>query len=210
MHHTRSVLDNTFCGREFIINSTSMGFGRPSENADTKQISRTGFTLSQYLDMLFPTSNKKPARSILDEKIVIDIQTAEKREFTAQGVSMPLKPMGLGKHPANGWLMESDSDVSSTKSSDGNVMTTGNTKQSKKKGERRLNMGGQTMGSRGVAQARMAARECEGKTMRQLSRLWQYYGGQSPIGHGVSMANGMGLGLTAEELERGSMNGNVM
>jgi hypothetical protein len=134
--------------------------------------------------MLFPVSHGKAcnATSILDERIEVDLQTAEKREFTAQGVSMPLKPMGLGKRSASG---NSLSSPTSDKEMDAPMS----------KAEKRASWGNQTMGSEAVAQARMCAKECEGKTVRQLSRLWRYAGGGRPVGEGVGVSNGVGLGL---------------
>lgn len=50
-----------------------------------------------------------------------------------------------------------------------------------------------------VGQARDSAREAEGKTVKQLSRLWRYVAGQSPVGEGVGISNGVGLnGMMAQ------------
>lgn len=51
------------------------------------------------------------------------------------------------------------------------------------------------MGIGGVARARAGARESEGKTVRQLSRLWRYAHGGRPVGEGVAVMNGVGHGL---------------
>jgi len=169
MHHTRSMLDNTMCGREFIINSLPMS----SENSRMSQM-RSGFMMSQYMNMLFPMSKQK--MSMLDEKVDVDMQTAEKREFTAQGMSM-LKPMGLGRRSPS---MMGMGDLGENKMS---------------KAEKRASGGNQMMMPDGVQSMRKCARECDGKTVRQLSRLWMYVGGERPMGEGVGTTNGVGLGL---------------
>lgn len=51
------------------------------------------------------------------------------------------------------------------------------------------------MGIDGVGKARMGARECEGRTVRQLSRLWRYAQGGRPVGEGVAVMNGVGHGI---------------
>jgi hypothetical protein len=110
----------------------------------------------------------------------VNISTAEKREFTAQGVTSPLKPLNLMKH------MNGNEDM---------MMKNRNTS--------RNTMGA---GNDSVMQARMGAKECEGKTVRQLSRLWRYAGGMRPAGEGVGMVNGVGehVGLGVSMGENGS------
>jgi hypothetical protein len=135
--------------------------------------------MSQYLDMLFPTS--KSQMCILDKSIAVDMQTAEKREFTAQGVSMQLKALGLSRRSVSGYT-------------DYNLMA--DTGAPVSKAEKRSSKGAQlSMGSESVEAARRSAKECDGKTVRQLSRLWMYANGGRPVGEGVSMMNGIGLGL---------------
>lgn len=85
LHHTMNELNNTFCGRTFIM-------------------SRPGFTFSQYMDMLFPmhaSSHSKRASmstqmTMLDKIVDVDVATAEKREFTAQGMMGGVMNMGAG------------------------------------------------------------------------------------------------------------------
>lgn len=187
MHHSMCLLDNRFCGRIFVVN-------------------RPGFTFSQYLDMMFPSAMmRKHAISLLDEVPEIDISMAEKREFTAQGMSSPLRPMmmqmmknmggeemmsGIGMNGMDGKMMDG--------------------MRSGMKGDKRSSWN--MSGSDSVATARMCAQECEGKTMRQLSRLWRYAGGARPMGDGVSMMNGVGLGVDMMEgnMMNGDMNGRLM
>lgn len=159
MHHTLNVLDNRFCGRTFVVN-------------------RPGFMFSQYLDMMFPPtkSGKRgdAQRTILNEVPEIDISTAEKREFTAQGVTSSMKPLAMLKHlsPNDNMMKMSPAGIKADRRTSWNVT-----------------------GNDCVTQARMSAKECEGKTVRQLSRLWRYSGGQKPAGDGVGMMNGVGVGL---------------
>lgn len=168
MHHMINLMDNRFCGRMFVIN-------------------RPGFTFPQYLSMMFPppSSTPKKSRIILNEMSKINISTAEKREFTAQGVTGPLKPLNLMKHM----------------SVNGNGVN-GNEEMMMKNRAASWNMMG--AGNDSVMQARMCAKECEGKTVRQLSRLWRYAGGMRPAGEGVGMVNGVGdnigLGISMENV----------
>ena len=53
----------------------------------------------------------------------------------------------------------------------------------------------------GVAMARMNAKECEGKTVRQLSRFWRYAGGCKPTGEGTGMMNCVGLGFSGMDVK---------
>ena len=195
MHHTRSMLGNTMCGREFIINSMPMRILSPnvflsmsSTSHGSSNLSRSmmmsqmnsGFLMSQYLDMLFPTSSKSQM-CILDEKTAVDIQTAEKREFTAQSLHMQLKAMGLGRRTASGSI------VYASGADPGTPMS---------KAEKQSPKGTQLkMGSESVEAARKSAKDCDGKTVRQLSRLWMYVNGARPVGEGVGIMNGVGLGL---------------
>jgi hypothetical protein len=182
MHHTRSMLGNTMCGREFIVNSTPM----MSSNLSNSMISsiNSGFMIYQYLDMLFPTRN--PKTCILDEVVAVDMQTAEKREFTAQGVSMQLQAMGPGRRTASGNF------VYSPISEAGTAMSKSEMRKFEKRATKRAQM---MMGSESVEAARRSAKECRGKTVKQLSRLWMYAGGAKPVGEGVAITNGVGLGL---------------
>jgi hypothetical protein len=52
------------------------------------------------------------------------------------------------------------------------------------------------MGVNGVGEARVAAKECEGKTVKQLSRLWRFAHGGRPVGEGVAVVNGVGKGMS--------------
>lgn len=195
IHHTRSMLGNTMCGREFIINSMpmrmmspNMSSNMPSNMSKSMMMSQmsSGFMMCQYLDMLFPTSSKSQM-CILDEKIAVDMQTAEKREFTAQGVSMQLKAMGLGRRTASGNTVYTPITEAGTPMSKSEMSKV--EKRAAAKGTQMM------MGSESVEAARNSAKDCDGKTVRQLSRLWMYANGARPVGEGVGMMNGVGLGL---------------
>lgn len=184
MHHTMCLLDNRFCGRMFVIH-------------------RPGFTFSQYMEMMFrPTMMQKRSmsmmrRSMLDEVPEIDVSMAEKREFTAQGMSSPLRPMMMQMmKKMGGEEMMMDGKIMDSKM-DGMRM----------KNEKRSswNMSGNDC----VAMARMCAQECEGKTLRQLSRLWRYADGARPMGEGVNMSNGVGLGVDMGVLDGHMMDGSM-
>jgi hypothetical protein len=157
LHHVRNVLDNRFSGRVIVM----------------QQNDRAGYGMNEgYLDMLFPGLLQGQAErvGIMDCAVDVDFETAEKREFTAQGVAAPAKAVR----------------TSGASSPD---------RGAKNKSEKRSSWG--SMGGYGidaVAQARGSAKECEGKTVRQLSRLWRYVGGGRPVGEGVSLVNGVGNG----------------
>lgn len=54
--------------------------------------------------------------------------------------------------------------------------------------------------------ARKSAAECEGMTVRQLSRLWRYVGSERPLGEGVGVSNGIGnLGSGLEVMGNGGV-----
>jgi hypothetical protein len=146
------VLDNTYCGRIFVLNAPSY----------------IGFLFSQYLAYLFPALNhaQESARSVLDEIVRVDTATAEKRELTAQGISLPMSP------------------------------TTVN-------GEKKSSSGVRNM-TDGAEKARRGTRCAEGKTVRQLSRLWMYRNGGFPDGENL-MPNAVEseIGADLSDLEKG-------
>lgn len=78
LHHTLHELNNRFCGRTFIM-------------------SRPGFLMSQYMEMLFPMQPKRASNgsmmTMTDKTVNVDVMTAEKREFTSQGM---MGGMGMG------------------------------------------------------------------------------------------------------------------
>ncbi|RDW71720.1 hypothetical protein BP5796_07754 [Coleophoma crateriformis] len=159
LHHTRNTLDNRFCGRVFAID-------------------RPGFLLTHYLNTLFPINPLTTPNKALDEIVSVEVQTAEKREFTAQGVSMPLKT--LSHSPRN-----SLSPLGSPRPL---------SQSAKEERRRSWNIGGiYGTGMDSIGQARNSARENEGKSVRQLSRLWRYVGGARPVGEGVPATNGVGV-----------------
>lgn len=198
-----TLLDNRFCGRMFLVN-------------------RPGFTFTHYLDIMFPPIVRNQTKSglqliggILNEVPQVDVATAEKREFMA--VAMAGLKMGNSTSATGmGKIMDGmikDSKTNGT--TDGMLIE--NLKAEGMKGMMIDSMKGDGMkgvswslsGEDSVAVARMNARECEGKTVRQLSRLWRYVGGSRPIGEGVGMMNGVGLGVLGIDMAKIS-NGNVM
>jgi hypothetical protein len=121
-----------------------------------------------YLDLLFPT-DARAAVDILNQVVDVDTETAEKREFTAQGVALPQKSV-TRQSSENGCRGQSDLP---------DVLTMSKNKTAA------------AMGINSVGRARIAAKECEGKTVKQLSRLWRYVNGGRPVGEGVAVVNGV-------------------
>jgi len=180
-----NILDNRFSGRTFLV-------------------SRPGFMFCQYMDMLFPLmpTNKRTIAGmnvgILDTIPIVDIETVEKREFTAMGMSMGgsfsgMKRMSLSRMPPSyDEMMNGNSSHSNGKDmtgKDGKVVN-GNAEKKDGKGEVKKERKMLTQMD-GVAMVRMAAKECEGNTVRDLSRLWQYINGRRPAGDGERMGFGM-------------------
>lgn len=163
-----------------------------------------------YMNMLLPTSHSK--MGMLVEKVDVDMQTAEKREFTAQGMSM-LKSMRLGRRsPSNNMISSPMGETGINKADMANMTKSEMVVMAMRKAEmENMNKGDGTpmtraekraswanqmiMSTGGVATMRKCAKECEGKTDRQLSRLWIDAGGGRPTGEGFGTANGVGLGF---------------
>jgi len=226
LHHTKNVLDNRYCGRVFEIDSKLPSTGRSAS-----------YIFTDYLDVLFPplsttlsqdreSSNLDlytPQRlPVLDTVISVDIATAEKREFTAQGVALPLKstapiPMQLSHlhHHVHG-MANGNSESPNTSprsrlssragspqinafSGFTSSLTNGHHAQATSfqptsRSEKRTSWGtAGTMGIDGVGKARSSAKELVGRTVRQVSRLWRYEDGGRPIGEGVPALNGVGV-----------------
>jgi hypothetical protein len=131
----------------------------------------TGLTFTQYLQAIFPANAKG---SVLDEVVGVDVLSAEAREIAAQGLNLPLKSLSNHHEGIGGSLL-----------SDGSLDVNG-------KDEKRANGNARIFDSRpgdcGV-QGRTNAKEAEGKTVRQLSRLWQYADGACPAGEGVAIVD---------------------
>jgi hypothetical protein len=180
LHTTRNVLDSRFCGRVFVLDDRKMN------KTDRKTTSATGggFLLNEhYLDHLFP-SDVRHACDVLSQVVEVDIETAEKREFTAQGVALLQKSINQGHHASKN-NAEDSPDVSPESRS----------WSSNDRGEKRASWEmAAAIGNGGVGKARIAAKECEGKTVKQLSRLWRYAHGGRPVGEGVTVINGVGNG----------------
>jgi hypothetical protein len=171
LHNTRNVLHNRFCGRVFVLDEKAMR--RP--NGSVVSTAAGGFMLNEhYLDLLFPTDTHHHI-DFLNQVVEVDRETAEKREFTAQGVALPQK--SISRHSSeNRSRNQSDSPSVSPKSENIASWET-------------------TVGVNGVGKARVAAKECEGKTVKQLSRLWRYAHGGRPVAEGVTVVNGVGKGM---------------
>lgn len=171
LHNTRNVLHNRFCGRVFVLDEKAMK--RP--NGSIISTTAGGFMLNEhYLDLLFPTETHHHI-DFLNQVVEVDMETAEKREFTAQGVALPQKSFSR-QSSENRSLSQSDSP---------NVSPLGENIASWET----------AVGVNGVGRARVAAKECEGKTVKQLSRLWRYAHGGRPVGEGVAVVNGVGKGM---------------
>lgn len=186
LHSIRNVMDGRFCGRVFVVNDgPSLG----------SQISNGFLFREHYMDVLFPLNTTEP---ILDEIVSVDISTAEKREFTAMGIALPMKTI---VHPDH--RRESIDQMmmgSSMGSPEISPRTNGRPKRNHVvrtvSSEKRSSWGtAGTLGIDGVGKARLGAKECEGRTMRQLSRLWRYERGGQPVGEGVPVLNGFGVGM---------------
>jgi len=189
IHNTCSALDNRFCGRLFILNK------------------QPGFLFNaHYLSSLFPSSPSP--HPVLDCPVEVDVETAAKREFTAQGVSVALKSLSTRQSSGSNTNVSPDQSPKSLHShsipmalphSNSHVIGQTNGMKEGKRGSWSQqgihNTSAVTPSAASVAQARNSAREAEGKTVRQLSRLWRYANGGKPVGEGVSVVNGVGLNL---------------
>ncbi|QSZ30100.1 hypothetical protein DSL72_004620 [Monilinia vaccinii-corymbosi] len=165
LHPVLHTLDSRFCGRMFILNGLHP------------------VLFEQYLDIMFPwpkatsTSSVDGAetRGFWDEMVMVDGETAEKREFTAG--ARGAVGMGSGERRWSGMM------------------------QIEKEGKRKP--GGWSlskMGMEGVGMVRREAKGLEGKTMREVGRLGGYeeggrlssawFEGKGMMGLGKGMANG--------------------
>lgn len=179
LHNIRNVLDNRFCGRVFVFDD---------KNKTGSQASGTGFSMNEdYLSFLFP-SNISNMRTVLDISVDVDLATAEKREFTAEGVVQPQKSIATDcASPLSPSIDEvvQTPDVSPRNSSK-DTMVNGFPNKRRSWGMSPQN------GMTGVQKARACAQESDGRTVRQLSRLWRYAHGGKPVGEGVALVNGVG------------------
>jgi len=171
LHSTRNVLHNRFCGRVFVLDEKAMR--RP--NGSVASTAGGGFMLNEhYLDLLFPT-DPLYAIDVLNQVVEVDMETAEKREFTAQGVALPQKFISRHSSENRSRSLSGSPNVSPKSENIASWET--------------------SVGVNGVGRARVAAKECEGKTVKQLSRLWRYAHGGRPVGEGVAVVNGVGKGM---------------
>lgn len=169
LHHTRAILTNRFCGRLFILSDRVL-------------------TFPQYLTALFPSA-RPSANNPLDRHLLIDHATVEKREFTAQRVGRSLKRLslstlfrGLSPQAMQSPLSSSSSQLQSQPQARSPPPTTTWSPASKK--EKRKTWEFATAREDAVEVARRGARAAEGKTARELSRLWRYEAGERPVGEG--------------------------
>jgi hypothetical protein len=187
LHNTRNVLDNRLCGRIFVIDDgaiTKLNQGKSGGHGG-------GFLMSEhYLDLLFP-DKVSVAKGTLDQVVQVDDQTAEKREFTAQGVASPQK--AINEYHDSGRISD---QIPNCQSKSPTISPRSKASLFNVQGSRRASWEtASTTGIGGVAKARAGARESEGKTVRQLSRLWRYAHGGRPVGEGAAVMNGVGHGL---------------
>ncbi|KAI9744100.1 MAG: hypothetical protein M1818_002252 [Claussenomyces sp. TS43310] len=190
LHNVKNVLDNRFCGRVFVLNDRE-----PSGAPGAKQRRRGGgFLFSEhYMDQIFPADGS-PRSRFLDAVVRVDAETAEKREFTAMGIALPMKSVSNAPsyHPHH--QSHPESPLRSPKSESYHNHLSG---MQHDHAVKRASWGtAGAMGLDGVGKARTGARECEGKTMRQLSRLWRFEKGGRPVGEGVPVLNGAGETLS--------------
>ncbi len=207
LHNTRNVLDNSFCGRVFVLDDARMSDGSRDANNSKAHGGGGGFLMNEhYLDLLFPLPSTRYAgdADALDLVVSVDVSTAEKREFTAQGVSLPQKSLYSSYRDPNHTPRHSNDGMRSVSggSGTGEANSPEISPRSRKRASWELAAG---MGNDCIRKARVNARECEGKTIRELSRLWRYVGGVRPVGEGVAVCNGVGN----SEGNGGRMNGMV-
>lgn len=166
-------------------------------------------TMDEYIDALFPcttASSTSTLMSILDTIPSIDISTAERREFIAQSTA---PPMLASRKLSFGLGLASPSSKSMTNGGLSPTMTNGNGITSRKDKRNSWNTSA-SLGIDGVGKARQCARESSGRTVRQLSRLWNYVNGKKPVGEGVALVNGVGNGVGMVDHMGKMMNGHGM
>ncbi|KAH8598673.1 hypothetical protein B0O99DRAFT_613942 [Bisporella sp. PMI_857] len=215
MHHTMNVLDNRFCGRTFLVSRPGFLFDQYMDML-FPQIS-TAKRSSSHMSL--------SSGGILDTVAEVDSTMVEKREFTALGIHGTamngMKRMSLGRGISSissinipgvlsledmtqmvkdGKLVAGEAKAETRTDKNGKTMN-GTHADAKEKKDRKQNLS-MSMGSPvdGVTIAKCAAKECEGKSVRDLSRLWQYQNGRRPAGEGDLLKMG-------ERLMGGLMNG---
>jgi hypothetical protein len=153
-----------------------------------------GCTFDAYMDALFPMTSQTAC--VLDSTVSVDVQIAERREFTAQSLATPMKPVRrLSGVMSNG---TPNSGYMSPRMNGNGMLSPPCEDAPRSRKEKRNSWGTTTtLGIDGVGKARQGARECEGCTVRQLSRLWRYMDGKRPVGEGVPHPapglNGLGI-----------------
>lgn len=193
LHNTRNVLDNRFCGRVFVLDDGQIS----KTNGKSFPANGGGFLMIEhYLDLLFPNEGRD-AGDILNQVVHVDIETAEKREFTAQGVALPQKSTKPARICPKHGGEDSPSVSPKTKFSSGGERAE---KRTSWEMAAAMNVGG-------LGEAKVAARECEGRTVKQLSRLWRYLHGARPVGEGVAITNGVGKGHNGKSMSANGLGG---
>jgi hypothetical protein len=216
MHHSMILLDNRFCGRMFMVNRPGFMF---TQYLDMMFPSTSSMRMGKRSGMSGMPMN---GDGILNECPMVDVETCEKREFMANamaGMKMMMGGMGMMGNMMGGMMkvMDMDSMMKDMKMNGimGGKMMNGMGMMDGMRGDgmkemmmdngkgmkdQRRNSGMGCDGS--VAMARMTAKDCEGKTVRRLSRLWRYAGGCKPSGEGVGMMNGVGLGVSGMDMSK--------
>ena len=168
LHNITEVLNNRYCGTVFV------------------RMDATGHMFNQhYMDVMFPLAKasvpnhagldpvEDPVRVLLDnflDKVVdVDEKTARKRENVAiQNIGIMRRESGIefgdGQRLPVGLLVNDDDDDDD------------DDKRARSDGDR-VAIGVINAGERAVLSR---CREARGKTVRELSHLWKYLGGQSP------------------------------
>ena len=139
-----------------------------------------------YLELIFPADGRHVV-DVFNQVVEVDMETAEKREFTAQGVALPQKSISRHSSSTSSRNQPDSPDVSPKSKERASWETAAAT------------------GVNGVGKARIAAKECEGKTVKQLSRLWRYAHGGRPVGEGVAVVNGVGIELGGKVVSANAM-----
>ncbi len=223
----RDYILATFLGKIRSVFDNLKG-GIPTQPATTTILPTCG-TFNEYMDALFHQTPTTP--SCLDTIPIIDTSTAERREFIAQSTIAPIKAtrsmsLGLSLHipnyPSNNTSNyfshrpsnnHTTNHISSNPFSAHTSATLSPSLSSfdfppRSRKEKRNSWGTTaTLGLDGVGKARQCAREAEGRTVRQLSRLWRFAGGKVPVGEGIPASNGVGVPSVGSPMMNGNNHG---
>ena len=162
LHNVAQVLDNRYSGTVFV------------------RIGATGHMFNQhYLASMFPLPStspssaladsrdqktngaKKEPKAFLDNMVKVDVKLALAREDTA------MKNMGLMRRESASWVLE----LVDGESLSADAVLNGNIPGSRKEATNIKIL---------KDNVSVEGKDIKGKTVRQLSRLWRYEGGESP------------------------------